>query len=117
MSGMTKIPFSSRIASASAVVGPFAPSQMTFARMREAWLDADETRGWTRGKAVPFGDFLIHSHRYGIVLEGPDAGKIVVDWGAATSEVIAISLADFWGRYLVSPEDLFMFDRPKTAGA
>jgi hypothetical protein len=37
-SGMTKTPFSSRISSASAVVGPFAPSQMTFARMRAAFF-------------------------------------------------------------------------------
>jgi hypothetical protein len=36
MSGMTKMPFSSSTASAPAVVGPFAPSQMILARILAA---------------------------------------------------------------------------------
>ena len=45
---MTKIPFSSRIESAPAVVGPFAPSQMIFARIFAGVLARDhvlERRG------------------------------------------------------------------------
>jgi hypothetical protein len=38
MSGITKMPFSSRIESALAVVGPFAPSQMILARTFAAFL-------------------------------------------------------------------------------
>src|SRR2546429_164181 len=38
MSGMTKMPFFSRISSAAAVVGPFAPSQMIFALICGAFL-------------------------------------------------------------------------------
>ena len=39
---MTKMPFSSRIESAPAVVGPFAPSQMIFARIFRRVLARDD---------------------------------------------------------------------------
>src|SRR2546428_4428988 len=42
MSGMTKTPLFSRISSAAAVVGPFAPSQMILALMWGAFLRRSE---------------------------------------------------------------------------
>ena len=81
-------------------------------RVSDALAEVDDSSRWTSVCGVPIGDFLIDSHRYLVVLDGPKAGTVVLSLGSGIDQPAASTLEAFLTILLHDPGSLSMFDRP-----
>ncbi len=114
MSGITKIPFSSRIESALAVVGPFAPSQMILARTFDAVLAGNHVLERGRQEHVDVGQQQIVIRDLVAAVESVERAHALhvldrrIDVDAVLVEVAAGAVAD--------RDDLAAFARQQVRG-
>ena len=87
-------------------------------RILEAWKDDSTQVGprWTGALGLAFADFLIDSHRFRIVLEGPRRGAVLIDHGNQSAEV-ADSFISFLEKVAQSDQALLMFPRDDATTA
>lgn len=66
-----------------------------------------------RARLLHFADFLMDSNRFGIVLDGPEAGSIALDC-RGKHQTVAPSFAEFVTLLLNAPHELSMFERARA---
>jgi hypothetical protein len=64
---------------------------------------------FSQGSTLPFADYLICSYLYELVLEGPQAGSVVVNWGTGVPEIVGADLFDFFARLWSEPATVHVY--------